>query len=51
VALFLQRLLDRLRHLQLSTAKFVRRMRARQHSARGEELVKGGVLSALLRPI
>jgi hypothetical protein len=40
VALFFQSLLDRLRHLQLSATKFIRRMRARQHSAGGEELVK-----------
>jgi hypothetical protein len=38
--LFFQRLLDRLRHLQLPAAKFIRRMRARKHSAGSEELVE-----------
>ena len=40
VAPLLQRLLDRFGHLQLSAAKFVRGMSARQHSARSEELVQ-----------
>ena len=37
---FLQRLLDGLGHLQLSAAKLVRRMRARQHASGSEELVQ-----------
>ena len=40
VTLFFQRLLDGLRHLQLSAAKFVGGMGARKHSARREELVE-----------
>ena len=40
VTLFFQRLLDGLRHLQLSPAKFVGRMGARKHSARSEKLVE-----------
>ncbi len=43
VTLFFQRLLDSLRHLQLSAAKFVGRMGARKHSAGREELVEGDV--------
>ncbi len=43
VALFLQRLFDRLRHLQLSAAKFVGGMGARKHSARREELVERNI--------
>ena len=43
VTLLFQRLLDRLRHLQLSAAKFVGRMRARKHSARREELVQRNI--------
>ena len=43
VTLFFQRLLDRLRHLQLSPAKFVGGMGARKHSARREELVERNV--------
>ena len=46
VPLFFQRLLDRLRHLQLPAPKFIRRMRAREHSARGEELVERCVFAA-----
>ena len=38
--LFFERLLDRLRHLQLSPAEFVSRMSARKHSAGSEELVE-----------
>jgi len=37
VPLFFERLFDRLRHLQLSAAEFVRGMGARQHSARRED--------------
>ena len=44
VTLFFQRLLHRLRHLQLSAAKFVRRMSARKHSSRREKLVERRVL-------
>jgi hypothetical protein len=44
--LFFQRLLDRLRHLKLSAAEFIRGMRARQHSAGSEELIEGSILSA-----
>ena len=40
VAALLQRLLDGLSHLQLAAAKLVRRMGARQHPARSEELVQ-----------
>ena len=40
MTLFFQRLLDGLRHLQLSAAKFVGGMGARKHSARREELVE-----------
>ena len=47
VTLFFQRLLDGLRHLQLSPAKFVGGMGARKHSARSEELVERD--TALLR--
>ena len=43
VTLFFQRLLDGLRHLQLSAAKFVGGMSARKHSARREELVERNV--------
>ena len=43
VTLFFERLLDRLRHLQLSAAKFVGGMGARKHSARREELVERNV--------
>ncbi len=46
VPLFFQRLLDRLRHLQLAATEFVRWMRAREHSAGGEELVERGILTA-----
>ena len=45
VALFFERLLDGLRHLQLSATKFVSGMRARQHAAGREELVQRGVLA------
>jgi hypothetical protein len=37
---FFERLLDRLRHLQLSAAKLVRRMRLRKQSTRSEELME-----------
>ena len=43
VTLFFERLFDRLRHLQLSAAKFVGGMGARKHSARREELVERNV--------
>ena len=43
VTLFFQRLLDRLRHLQLSAAKLVGGMSAREHSAGREELVEGDI--------
>jgi hypothetical protein len=45
VTLFFQRLLDRLRHLQLAASKFIGGMRARQDSSRGKELVKRSALS------
>ena len=50
VALFFQRLLHCLRHLQLSTAKFIRRMRTGQHSSGREELVERCILSARSEP-
>src|ERR1700740_826074 len=40
VALFFDGGFDRLRHLQLPAAKFIGRMRLRQHSAGREELVE-----------
>jgi hypothetical protein len=43
--LFFKRLLDRLRHLQLSPAEFVRRMGARKHTAGSKELVERTLLS------
>ena len=45
VPLFFQRLLDCLRHLQLSAAEFIRGMRAREHSAGSEELVERSLSS------
>ena len=48
VAFFFQRLLDRLRHLQLPAPKFVRRVRAGQNSAGGEELVERSVTCRLV---
>jgi hypothetical protein len=51
VPLFFQRLLDRLRHLQLPASEFIRRMRAREHSAGSEELLQRTVLAAGSRPI
>src|ERR1700676_5339716 len=44
--LLFQRLLDRLRHLQLPATEFICRMRARQDSAGPEKLVQRGVLAA-----
>jgi hypothetical protein len=43
--LFFERLLDPLRHLQLSPAEFISRMGARKHAAGSEELVERTVLS------
>ncbi len=41
-----QRLFHGLRHLQLSAAKFVSRMGAREHAAWGEELIERNALGA-----
>jgi hypothetical protein len=49
--LFVERLLNGLRHLQLAPAEFIRRMRAREHSTGGEELVQRSVFAAGKRPI
>ena len=46
VPLFFQRLLDRLRHLQLAAAKFVGGMCARQNATGREELVERSVFAA-----
>ena len=46
VAFLFQRLLDCLGHLQLSAAKFIRRMRPRKHTARPKELVQRSVFAA-----
>src|SRR6266851_7671081 len=43
MTLLLEYLLHRLRHLQLSAAKFICRMRSRKHPARREELVHRNV--------
>jgi hypothetical protein len=45
MAFFCQCLFDGLRHLQLSAAKFVRRVCARQNSARREELMQRGIFA------
>jgi GTP-binding protein len=49
--LFFQRQFDSLRHLQLSTPEFIRRMRPGQHSARREELVQRSVFTAGSRAV
>ena len=50
MTLFFESLLDGLRHLQLSAAKFVSGMGARKHTAGGEELVERDVLFLGRRP-
>src|SRR5579862_1946564 len=45
MALFFQRLLDCLRHLQLTAAKFVGGMRTGKHAPGSEELIKRGVFT------
>src|SRR5208283_42371 len=49
VTLFFQRLLDRLRHLQLAAAEFIRGMGAREDSSGSKELVKRSSLTAWRR--
>ena len=44
VTFFFEGLLDRLRHLELSPAKFIRGMGAREHAVGGEELVERDVV-------